>query len=66
MKIILIPLIIAAIGISTAWADNEAIFQKAQDAAKLLKIVRDEGTVGVIIKLDVPNIDKLTAASKCF
>lgn len=66
IKIFFILLIIVPIGVSTAWSGNEAILHKAQDAEKLLTTVQVEGTVGVIIKLDVPDIEKLTAASNAF
>ena len=60
---VFIILFSAYIALSGVSAQNEAGLQKAVDGDTLMAIVRDEGTIRIIVKAGMPDINKLTAAS---
>jgi len=65
-KILFVSLTFTAVLSSIGWADSASILTKAIDGENLMAIARNQGRVRVIIKLDVPNIADLTAASSAF
>ena len=61
-----VSLISAVITFSSAWSDGTSVLQKAANGDKLIAIARDEGAARIIVKLDVPDFQKLTTASNAY
>ncbi len=61
-KVLLITLAVIVVLTTSAWADSG----KTIDRDRLVAIAQDKGSVKVIVRFDVPNIKKLTAASTAY
>ena len=65
-KTLLITLAVVVMTATCAWANDNMMSERVVDRDRLVAIAQDKGSVKVIVRLDVSNIKKLTAASTAY